>query len=75
MKKKLLAGLLAVAMVATMFAGCGKKEELIALRQEEEFKKLYEDWRGEAKIEMNEVLWKAIGFDLEAEGQEIQGFL
>lgn len=27
MKKKLLAGLLAVAMVATMFAGCGKKEE------------------------------------------------
>ncbi len=27
MKKKLLAALLAVAMVATMFAGCGKKEE------------------------------------------------
>jgi len=27
MKKKLLASLLAVAMVATMFAGCGKKEE------------------------------------------------
>ena len=49
-------------------ATIAKKEELIALRQEEEFKKLYEDWRGEAKIEMNEVLWKAIGFDLEAEG-------
>ena len=27
MKKKLLASLLAVAMVATVFAGCGKKEE------------------------------------------------
>lgn len=49
-------------------ATIAKKEELIALRQEEEFKKLYEDWRGEAKIEMNEVIWKAIGFDLEAEG-------
>ena len=49
-------------------ATIAKKEELIALRQEEEFKKLYEDWRGEAEIEMNEVIWKAIGFDLEAEG-------
>ncbi len=49
-------------------ATIAKKEELIAHRQEEEFKKLYEDWRGETKIEMNEVLWKAIGFDLEAEG-------
>ena len=29
MKKKLLAGLLSVAMVATMFAGCGKKEEKV----------------------------------------------
>ncbi len=49
-------------------ATIAKKEELIALRQEEEFKKLYDDWRGEAKIEMNELIWKAIGFDLEAEG-------
>lgn len=49
-------------------ATIAKKEELIALRQEEEFRKLYEEWRGEAKIEMNEVIWKAIGFDLEAEG-------
>lgn len=49
-------------------ATIAKKEELIALRQEEEFKNLYEDWRGEAEIEMNEVIWKAIGFDLEAEG-------
>lgn len=29
MKKKLLAGLLSVAMVATLFAGCGKKEEKV----------------------------------------------
>lgn len=29
MKKKLLAALLSVAMVATMFAGCGKKEEKV----------------------------------------------
>ncbi len=49
-------------------ATIAKKEELIALRQEEEFKKLYEDWRGETKIERNETIWKAIGFDLEAEG-------
>ena len=49
-------------------ATIAKKEELIALRQEEEFRKLYEEWRGEANIEMNEVIWKAIGFDLEAEG-------
>lgn len=49
-------------------ATIAKKEELIALRQEEEFKKLYEQWRGEAAVEMNEVIWKAIGFDLEAEG-------
>lgn len=49
-------------------ATIAKKEEMIARRQEEEFTKLYEDWRGEAKIEMNEVIWKAIGFDLNAEG-------
>jgi len=49
-------------------ATIAKKEELIALRQEEEFKKLYDEWRGGAKIDMNEVIWKAIGFDLEAEG-------
>ncbi|MGN1084816.1 MAG: SurA N-terminal domain-containing protein [Lachnospiraceae bacterium] len=49
-------------------ATIAKKEELIALRQEEAFKELYESWRAEAKIEMNEVLWKAIGFDMDAEG-------
>lgn len=49
-------------------ATIAKKEELIALRQEEAFRQLYETWRAEAKIEMNEVLWKAIGFDMDAEG-------
>lgn len=49
-------------------ATIAKKEELIALRQEETFQKLYEGWRAGAKIEMNEVLWKAIGFNMDAEG-------
>ncbi len=49
-------------------ATIAKKEELIALRQEEEFKKLYEEWRGGATVEMNDVIWEVIGFDLEAEG-------
>jgi len=49
-------------------ATIAKKEELIALRQEEEFKRLYEDWHGEASIELNEEIWTAIGFDLEEEG-------
>lgn len=49
-------------------ATIAKKEELIALRQEEEFKKLYEEWRSGADIKMNEPIWQAIGFDLEAEG-------
>lgn len=49
-------------------ATIAKKEELIAKRQEEAFKELYQEWRKGAKIEMNEVLWKAIGFDLSDEG-------
>lgn len=49
-------------------ATIAKKEEMIAHRQEEAFRELYESWRKEADIEMNEVIWKAIGFDLEAEG-------
>ena len=48
-------------------ATIAKKEEMIALRQEEEFKKLYAVWRGEAKIEMNDVVWEAIGLDLNGE--------
>ena len=49
-------------------ATIAKKEELIALRQEEAFKELYETWRTGAEIEINEVLWKAIGFDMDAAG-------
>jgi len=49
-------------------ATIAKKEELIALRQEEAFRELYESWRANAKIKMNEVLWKAIGFHMEAQG-------
>ncbi len=49
-------------------ATIAKKEELIALRQEEAFQELYEEWRAGAKIEINEVLWKAIGFHMEAKG-------
>ncbi|MBE5930660.1 MAG: hypothetical protein E7268_06355 [Lachnospiraceae bacterium] len=48
-------------------ATIAKKEELIALRQEEEFKKLYEQWRGEAVIETNEAIWEVIGLDLNGE--------
>jgi len=55
-------------------ATIAKKEELIALRQEEEFKKLYADWRGEAKVEMNEAVWEAIGLDLNGEKQGNSGF-
>ena len=45
-------------------ATIAKKEELIALRQEEEFKKLYEQWRSEATIETDETVWEVIGLDL-----------
>lgn len=48
-------------------ATIAKKEEMIALRQEEEFKKLYEQWRREAIIEMNETIWTVIGLDLATE--------
>ena len=49
-------------------ATIAKKEEMIAQRQEEEFRKLYETWRGEADVVRNEEIWKAIGLDLETEG-------
>lgn len=49
-------------------ATIAKKEELIARKQEEAFKELYASWRSAAKVEVNELIWKAIGFDLEAEG-------
>lgn len=51
-------------------ATIAKKEEMIAMRQEEEFKKLYEQWRGEAKVEMNDTIWEAIGLDLATEARK-----
>ena len=51
-------------------ATIAKKEEMIAMRQEEEFKKLYEQWRGEAKVEMNDTIWEFIGLDLAEEAQK-----
>ena len=45
-----------------------KKEELIALRQEKAFDEVYDTWRAEATVEINEELWKAIGFDMDAKG-------
>ena len=45
-----------------------KKEELIAAKQEEEFQKLYKDWKEETDVEINEEIWKAIGFETDAQG-------
>ena len=54
-------------------ATIAKKEELIALRQEEAFKKLYEEWRSEAEVKMNDEIQQVIDRDLEAESWEITG--
>jgi len=43
-----------------------KKEEIIALRQEEEFKTRYQEWRGMTHIEVNEEVWGALDFDMES---------
>ena len=40
-----------------------KKEEIISLRQEEEFKRCYEEWKEQIHIEVNEEVWDAIGFN------------
>ncbi len=45
-------------------ATIAKKEELIALRQEETFRTLYEQWRGEAVIEIDEIMREYVGKDL-----------
>lgn len=45
-------------------ATIAKKEELIALRQEETFRELYEQWRGEAVIEVHESMKETVGRDL-----------
>lgn len=51
-------------------ATIAKKEEMIALRQEEAFKKLYEEWRNGAEVIMNDEIWQVIDRDLEAESWE-----
>ena len=40
-----------------------KKEEIISLRQEEEFKRCYEEWKEQIHIEVNEEIWNSIGFN------------
>ena len=45
-----------------------KKEEIISLRQEEKFERFYKEWKEQTPIEVNEEVWNAIGFDMEAEG-------
>lgn len=45
-----------------------KKEEMIATRQEEEFRARYEEWRETIRIEVNEKVWNALDFDMESVG-------
>jgi len=45
-----------------------KKEEIIADRQEEEFRTRYKEWRGTTHIEVNEEVWDALDFDMESVG-------
>ena len=39
-----------------------KKEEIILARQEEEFKRCYQEWKEQIAIEVNDEVWNAIGF-------------
>ena len=45
-----------------------KKEEIIATRQEEEFRTRYQEWRELIHIEVNEEVWEALDFDMESVG-------
>ena len=45
-----------------------KKEEIIAVCQEEEFQTRYKEWRGTTHIEVNEEVWEALDFDMESVG-------
>ncbi|MBP3567631.1 MAG: SurA N-terminal domain-containing protein [Lachnospiraceae bacterium] len=45
-----------------------RKEEMIATRQEEEFKTRYKEWRGTTHIEVNEEIWDALDFDMKSVG-------
>lgn len=46
-------------------ATLAKKEALIAKRQEETFRELYNEWRNESEIKMQDAVWEAMGRDLE----------
>lgn len=45
-----------------------KKEEIIAVRQEQEFQTRYQEWRGKTHIEVNEEVWEALDFHMESIG-------
>lgn len=45
-----------------------KKEEMIATRQEEEFRARYEEWRENIRIEVHDEVWNALDFDMESVG-------
>ncbi|WMJ90567.1 peptidylprolyl isomerase [Anaerocolumna sp. MB42-C2] len=40
-----------------------KKEEIIAKRQDETFKKLYEDWAADFKLDVNDKVWNDMKFE------------
>jgi len=45
-----------------------KKEEMIATRQEEEFKTKYKEWRELIRIEVHEEVWDALDFEMKSVG-------
>ncbi len=45
-----------------------KKEEIIAERQEKEFRTRYKEWRGTTHIEVNEEVWDALDYEMESVG-------
>lgn len=45
-----------------------KKEEMIAQRQEEEFKNRYQEWREIIPVEVHEEIWDALDFDMKSVG-------
>lgn len=45
-----------------------KKEQMIAERQEKEFKQRYQEWKQQTEIEVNQEVWDSIGFYTDAVG-------
>lgn len=45
-----------------------KKEEMIATRQEEEFKTRYKEWRENIRIEVHDEVWDALDFEMHSVG-------